>query len=71
MRGTVKSYRAQVVANPGSSQLTVQRPFDDARITLPCVYSLRSVAVGAQVLVLEMGGAENAVVVAKTDFTNL
>lgn len=71
LRGSVSCYRAQVVARPGGSQLTVQRPFDDAQTTLPCVYSVRSAAIGAQVVVLELGGAENSVVVSTTDFQNL
>lgn len=71
LRGSVRCYRAQVSANPGSNRLTVKKPFDDTAVTLPCVYSLRSASAGTQVIVLELGGAENSVVIANTALTNL
>lgn len=59
-------FRAEIVANPGDGTLTVQRPYDETAMNLPCVSSMTEAKVGDQVTVFVFGKnlANNAVVVA-------
>lgn len=63
---TLTYFRAAVVANPGDGTLTVQKPYDETAINLPCVSSMSKTTVGSQVTVMVFGRnvANNAVVVA-------
>lgn len=65
----VRYFRAQVTANPGSNQLTVQRPFDNTQ-TLPCVPNMSGAKVGDEVTVLIMGNNSNATVVGTGSLSN-
>ncbi len=66
---SVRYFRAKVTANPGSNQLTVQRPFDNTQ-TLPCVPNMSGAAVGDEVTVLIMGNNSNATVVGTGSLSN-
>lgn len=63
MSTNVSFFRAQVVSNPGSNTLVVQRPLETATLTLPCASGISGASAGDQVTVLVLGNLSNAVVV--------
>lgn len=63
MTNNVSFFRAQVVSNPGSNKLVVQRPFESTTMTLPCSNGIASATAGTQVTVFVFGNLSNAVVV--------
>lgn len=71
LRHSLLGYKAQVTANNGDGTLTVQRPFETETLTLRCASSLTGAAVGDQVLIVALGGLENAFILCKTDLSNL
>lgn len=71
MQSSVSYFRAQVVSNPGSNTLEVQRAFDTTTMTLPCTTSISGAVAGDQVIVLVLGSLSNAVVISDGKMTTL
>lgn len=71
LRHSLLGYKAQVVTNNGDGTLTVQRPFESTTLTLRCSASLSGAVAGDPVLIVALGGLENAFILCKTDFSNL
>lgn len=72
IRHSLLGYKAEVVTNNGNGTLTVKRPFESNTMTLRCAASLDSTAAsGDQVLIVALGGLENAFILCKTNLSNL
>lgn len=70
LSNSVSFYRAEVMENLGNGTLSIQRPFDETIVTLPCVPSIANASVGTQVTVLVFGSSSNAKIVGDTTLSN-